>query len=167
MRSFVDSQGDTWDINITVWEVREVKRECDVYLTALADDNYALLRRLYSEMGLFGDVLSVVLTEQIEERGLDAKQFARRISADVVMAAYEALTRAIADFFFSPAARKALHIFIDKALATAKAMETTAMEHVTELEKMDANSLARKCIDFASSGQASPELFHTPLPMGS
>lgn len=92
MRSFTDSQGERWAIDLSVADLLALKTELNINLL----DNP---ESLPESLGGFVDLLSVILAEQIDKRGLDAVGFARRLSGGVLNDAIECFMGELTDFF--------------------------------------------------------------------
>lgn len=126
MSKFTDATGETWTIEISVHEIKQLRVELSVDLLKLMEDGGQMLKDLASDPILLVDVISVLLTEQITRRGLDERAFAGRLVGSGIANALDALIEAIANFF--PPQRGAM---IRRGWAKAQEMETRAMERLT------------------------------------
>ena len=68
MKIFNDTKGDGWQVEINTTVIKRVKTLLDINLLSLADDNFALLDRLSTDLILLVDVLYVVCCDQAKER---------------------------------------------------------------------------------------------------
>lgn len=134
MRSFYDAQQERWQIDLTVADLLALKAELGLDLLdkpeSIPDNLSALV-----------DVLSVLLTPQIEAKGLDANGFARRLNGDVLNKAMDCFMEELTDFF--------THLQRSRGLALkglwekAKEMEDLQAEMVTQaLGKLSSDWLA-------------------------
>lgn len=95
--SFVDSAGDRWTIEITVEHVQMLRRELGLDILAIVSDT-TILPRLATDDVLLVDTISLLLSDSIVRRNLDAAGFARRLLGDVMQAAADAMIEAVAVF---------------------------------------------------------------------
>ena len=168
MRTFTDTAGREWQLNITVGAVKRVREATDVLLPSLFDDDLTPLGEFVADYIKVVDVLWAVCKPQADAIDINAEQFAESLGNDSLGKATEALVRATIDFFTSPEQRTSLHQTIDKVLATTNQVQILAGAKVTEmLTELDPAQLAQSCLDFATSGQASRELTPTLEPLAS
>lgn len=132
MPKFVDAQGESWPVEITLPDVRRVRTALDLDLLDLSQEIFS---KLLDDPELAIDVLSVVLTPLIRERGLDADGFARRLVGDPLDAATDALLEGLIGFF--PSRRRAmLTAALTKTREWMAKTKTHAMETIHS-PKMD------------------------------
>lgn len=128
---FTDVAGDQWTITIDVEKVQQLRAELDLDLLAIATDK-EVLPRLATDDLLLVDTLSMLLTESILARGLDAKAFARRLFGDTLQAAADAMVRAVA--VFSRPQKRGLILKSWEAMARAEERVTgMALEKIPQL----------------------------------
>lgn len=157
MRSFCDTAGREWKLDITVGAVKRVREQTKVLLPSLFDDQFAPLAELSADCVKLVEVLWAAIEPQAVEKSVTPDQFAEAMGGDSLRLATEALVRATADFFTSPEQRTVLHKSLDLILATAGEFAIQATTKATEiLSNLDPAELASNCLDFAMSGQASP-----------
>lgn len=152
MRSFTDTEGREWQLNITVLTVKRVKEETGVLLTGIFADGCKLMGELSVDVVKLVEVLRCVCESQAVERGVDADQFAESLARDALGNAGMALMRSVADFFPNQDQRDGLNEIIDKLETAGLAM---AKEAKGKVQRIDANLLAKSYTDSALS---SPEL---------
>ncbi len=95
--TFTDAAGDKWTIELNVALVQSLRKELDLDLLAIVTDK-KILPRLATDDVLLVDAISLLLSESIETRKLDAEGFARRLFGDTLQAAAEAMVEAVAVF---------------------------------------------------------------------
>lgn len=127
MAIFTDAAGETWTIEISVDEIRQLRKEINVDLLALLDDNGTLLRKLAADPILLVDVISILCTDQIKRRQLDERAFAKRLVGAGLEAALDCLIEAIANF--TPPRQGAV---IRQMWAKTKELDQRAMTHLTK-----------------------------------
>lgn len=98
MAIFTDATGESWTIEISVDEIRQLRKEINVDLLSLLDDHGLLLRKLAADPILLVDVISILCTDQIKRRQLDERAFAKRLVGYGLEAALDCLIEAIANF---------------------------------------------------------------------
>lgn len=137
MATFIDSAGETWTIEISVDEIRQLRKEINVDLLALLDNDGSLLRRLAADPLTLVDVISLLCTEQIKRRQLDERGFAKRLVGYGLEAALDCLIEAIANF--TPPRQGAV---IRQMWAKVKELDQRAMDRLTT--KLESPDLTRK-----------------------
>lgn len=133
MPKFKDADGREWIVEPTLPDLRLVRSELDVNL--LDFGNKHLFARLVDDQELLIDILSVILTPQIQAREMSADDFARGLRGDVLDDAIEKFLESLVGFF--PRRRRR---FLEAALAKTATWMDRQTDHVlTILEgpKMD------------------------------
>lgn len=123
MASFTDSTGEEWQLHIDIPTARRVKRETGVDIVNVSKPAFSDLGDILTLV----DVLSVILTPQIEEAGLTEHDFACRLAGDAIEDAANALIAAIIEFF--PSRQRDL---LTRVSERAEAMRTQAELMATE-----------------------------------
>ena len=169
MRSFKDTEGREWLVCVNVANVRAVKALVGPNLYELAGGES--LNSLRDPITLC-DVLFVVCREQCEKRGVSSEDFARALGGDALGDAQDALIDGLIDFFPRAPMREALR----KAVASAKALETTAVQTVlTRIENGELESEISRAMQSGSQprlnesstsapGSLESTPVHSPLP---
>lgn len=105
MPQFIDFLERKWILNVNYETVKRVRDELQINLLEVVDKidpkdktSETLLQRLASDEVLLVDVVSVILTPQINERGLTASQFAEGMMGQGLENATDALIEGIANF---------------------------------------------------------------------
>ncbi len=120
MPTFIDVQGRTWSIDITVATLKRVRALVGVDLIEAAGGT--LLDRLVTDPVLLGDVLYACVKPQADERHVSDEEFGKALAGDVVEAATTALLEAFVAFFPSPRRR-----VLEKAVAKLAGWRTAAL----------------------------------------
>lgn len=123
MRTFTDSTGERWQINITAGSL------CDV-LTELGYDLSCGIEMMPEGIGPRVALLAVLLRDQINDRQLTERQFAQRLSGDAYGDATTCIIRELADFFsrLRPAYAEILRQVVDQEERHAEVMLGFAKE---------------------------------------
>lgn len=88
MQTFTDAKGNEWHIELDTMAVREIRKETGVDLLKLDEDS---LTALISDDEKLVDVISLICTDQIRRKEMDARSFARCLVGDAIDAACNAL----------------------------------------------------------------------------
>lgn len=114
MKSFKDKTGRSWDIELNVGTVRQIKSRCYVDFDHIITfdrrehpQDVSALEKLAEDSILLFDVIFVLCQKQIAEAGLDEEAFAELFDGDTIEAATGALLDEIINFS-RPARRKVL-----------------------------------------------------------
>jgi len=103
MKTFKDSAGQEWTINITLGAARRVKEECGINLLALdeevAEEGTSVLAILGTDELLLGGVIAEILRPQFAERGTTAEEVIENFTPEVVLASTNAFFEALIHFF--------------------------------------------------------------------
>jgi hypothetical protein len=163
MRSFTDTKGREWSVDITVAAVRRVRDATSILLTSMYENRCSLMEKLASDVVLLVDVLWATCKPQAAEAGITAEQFAEAMGGNSLASATEALVRATADFFSSQEQRDAFQGINNAILDTSKATMQQASKIVTEaMEQVDPSQLATSFLGSVMNGQELPESTRTP-----
>lgn len=137
MPIFTDTESRDWKVVVTVDTLEECRDQLSIDLMqALGGD---VLQRLGSDPALLASVLYVTCEEQVKERGLSPKQFAKAIFGDVLEKAADAFYEALTDFF-PPRQRPVLAKVMAKVqevngMATSEALTALDNPAITEAAK--------------------------------
>ena len=99
MKTFTDTAGHTWTIQMTLNAVKRVKARLDVDLLALEVGDPPLLTRLALEVILLCDVIYVLIQPQADELKVSDEQFGAALGGEVIHAAQTAFYEELVDFF--------------------------------------------------------------------
>ncbi len=102
MRTFKDSTGRAWTVEITVGSVQRARDLAGVDLLdpgALNERGEALMTRLALDLILFGQTLYALCKPQADAAGLNDEGFAGLLSGETLRGAYDAVWDEWADFF--------------------------------------------------------------------
>lgn len=163
-RSFTDTQGRDWPIEVTVSTVKRVRTLIDVDLLEVLDGK--LIDQLISDPVLLCDVLYAVCKPTADERGVSDEEFGRGLAGDAIEHATDALLTAIVSFSPSPRDRAALGQVLTKARAAMDRARDAIDERIAsgEVDRAIDRAIAPLLTPGASSGdaRASPALTPTP-----
>lgn len=119
MHTFKDAKGDEWVIELDIAITRDIRKQLGVDLLTLDKDTIAKLTGEDSEsIEKLVDVISLICTEQIKRKDMDARGFASRLNGDVLDDAWDALKEELV--FISRRNRKEV---VAKALEKTREME--------------------------------------------
>jgi uncharacterized protein with von Willebrand factor type A (vWA) domain len=160
MASFTDAKGDAWTVAVTYHDVQEVEKATGVYLPSLLDDKLETLSRLHEDFKLLVTVVAQLCDSQIEQRGMTAEDFAKRLGGDVLEGAAHAVVEATIDFFPNPHRREAMR----KAWGKIKQASQIYQEMMTPIVMAGIDETARALgkLSSASSGSASVSSASSP-----
>ena len=102
MKTFTDSAGRTWTINITVDAIKRVKDLVGVNLADVTEGDPPLLTRLETDLVLLCDVIYALIKPQADQHpsgGISDEQFGQALGGDAILAAHDAFWGALSDFF--------------------------------------------------------------------
>ncbi len=100
MPTFKDALDREWSIEITVGEIRRLRKELGINLTAVFDRDSNVLQALASDPVILVDTLCILLEDTIKKRGLDEQSFNAGLVGDGIERAVNCLVDAIV--LFSP-----------------------------------------------------------------
>lgn len=118
MRSFKDSTGAVWDLDLTIGTAKRLS-------SRLAADNINLLdaRGMMDRLGdiFFAiDCVAVLLEESLRERGITPSEFGSRLRGGSAFEAQRALIEEYIDFFPDPTIAAALRETMERSIETSK-----------------------------------------------
>jgi hypothetical protein len=145
MASFQDRLSRTWNIEITVFELKKVKDEFQLDLAECASADNRLFARLSTDTVLLVDVLSCLLEDQIKQLGLNDRQFAQGIVGVGITHAIEALVEAIVNFS-QPREGQLMRAMWNKLESTK---ELATVRVLGQMDEIDVNKLVTEHIDEA------------------
>ncbi len=160
MKIFNDTKGDGWQVEINTTVVKRVKTLLDINLLSLADDNFALLDRLSTDLILLVDVLYVVCCDQAKEREISDEEFGRRMAGDEIIAARDALIEELINFFPDARRRAMMKTVTGKARALTETILNKGQAAITEVESLDTEAVASALM--SSFGSLPESLESTP-----
>lgn len=123
MRHFDDTQGNRWSIDVSVGHLLDIKTQLKI---DLLDDGSQIPDSLSSWVS----ILYIVLEDQIQQRGLKPKDFAKLLGGNTLQAAVDAFMGDYADFFehLAPAKAQLVRGLWEKIQELEKAKKQIAME---------------------------------------
>jgi hypothetical protein len=148
MKSFKDSKGREWRIELTIGSVKRIQKRFGVNI-ADADD----FLRVHQNFELFGNIIAMLLEQQFAEQQVTADDVEESMNGEVLAAARDAMVEELA--FFSPNREAAL-----KALpALKKRQEKLVGDLVEKIERGEMDEQLMKVAQSVSGkpSTASPE----------
>ncbi len=133
MPQFNDSLKRPWSIAIDYQSVKQLRESLGVNLLSVVEKDSDLLMRLANDEVLLVDVISVLLTDQIQKQGLTPEQFASGMLGEGLQSAVDALIEGIASF-----SRPQKGAVIRKTWQALSAAQTHASNRIVSSEMMPA-----------------------------
>jgi hypothetical protein len=145
MKSFKDSMGRTWTLEINVGAVKRIRAICDINILDLVtidektnQPNVDMLTKLSSDPVLLVDCLYAVCKPDADAQGISDEEFGRAMSGDTIEYATNELLDAIVDFF--PEAKRKL---FQKVLRTAHRFANEQKRVILDMiDKVDLDKVA-------------------------
>ena len=161
MRTFTDTAGRSWNVELNTTAVKNVRTLLGVNLMSVLDDNCKLLAQLYDDPVLLVDVLYCVCREQAQKLDVSDEDFGRAMAGDAIEHAAVALTEELADFFRTARQRAMMRDILTKTRTLADRLMDAAEQR---LQAVDMEAVAKTAIaSFGSSGE-SPASTPDPSP---
>ena len=157
--AFKDTEGRTWQVAITVADVKRVRSLLDIDLYKLLDDGFKGLGELVADPVALVDLVYVLCRPEADRRGVSDEDFGRAMAGDCIEDAVDAFLGALTDFFPNPRVRQSL----TSLLAKGRRVRDLVMDRATEqIGAIDVDSEAARWI--ASSGSSPASSASTPAP---
>ena len=99
MKTFNDSAGRTWKLELTIAAAKRVKALTGTDLLALDQGDPPALTKLGLDVMLLCDVIFAVLQPQADAAGVSDEQFGESLGGEAILAARNAFFEELADFF--------------------------------------------------------------------
>jgi hypothetical protein len=161
MHSFTDKRDRTWQLDVNVDAVEQIRTECQIDLLEATDPEAHLLDRLAENPVKLVAMLYVLCREQAEADGVTPRDFGRAMGGEAIDRAAEAFEKALVDFF--PRLRRLL---LGKALEKTRATKAAAvdravayMESPAFAQKLDRllSELDRRFSELPESSASTPD----------
>jgi hypothetical protein len=152
MKSFKDTAGRTWLVQVNVGTIKRVRDLLGVDLLAIVEDGAKLLRDLADDPVRLVDVLYAVLKPQADAATpyVNDEQFGEAMFGDPIAAGFEALVEAVTDFFPQARQRKALTTLMGKFWLTANLILDQSQ---TAIESIDPVAIVQAAQEKAQAAQ--------------
>jgi len=159
MRTFADSAGRQWKVELTLGAAKRIQALTGVNLLELDRGDPPLLTRLGLDVMLLCDVIFAVLEPQAEAAGVSDEQFGEALGGEAILAARTAFFEELADFF-----RRLGRADLARAIPAQEKLLAVAVERADRrIGEVDVEQAARQIVgDRSLSLQASSE--STPSP---
>ena len=140
MATFTDAKKRRWDVVVSYDTIEEVRAQVDLDFLTVVEKDSKVIEKLMLDHRLLCQVLYLVLKDDADKAGVDARDFGKGLFGDALDAGFQALLGAIADFFPEPAERLVLKMQVGKLVEMRKSLaEKAKLELIPDLEKaMDA-----------------------------
>lgn len=159
MRTFKDTAGRTWTIQINVNAVKACRALAGVDLVGLFDPKLDGLSELLADPVRLVDTLYVLCKAEADKASVSDEDFGRAMGGDALDHASRAFLDELVDFFPDPRRRET----IKKILTASRALQERMMEETEkEVDAIDVDSIVRKLI--GSSGDSPGSSGSTPDP---
>ncbi len=99
MPRFADSTGRTWNLDLTVGDIKRIRRRMGIDLMGLLDGEPRLVDRIRDDLELAINLVFAAIEPQAEAAGVTDEQFGHALTGEAASAALAALWGAVADFF--------------------------------------------------------------------
>lgn len=153
MRTFTDSAGRAWNLELTISAAKRIKSLCSVDLTDLQAGEPPLLFRLEKDVVLLMDVIFALVKPQADAQGVSDEQFGQAMNGPAAGAAADAFWQELTDFF--RLARPVLAELIESGRELDKArIETLRVSKTVALEKI--KTLGKSSTSLPASSDATP-----------
>jgi hypothetical protein len=128
MKTFTDSAGRVWTLQVTVSSIKRVKSLAGVNLCDLNDGEPPLIARLESDLILLFDVIFSLVKPQADAAGVTDEQFAQAMGAPAAGQAVQAFWEELVDFFQSARPLVAELILAGRELREARTAALAALK---------------------------------------
>lgn len=153
MKTFTDSTGRAWNLELTIAGAKRIKSICDVDLMDLQAGEPPLLFRLEKDVILLMDVIFALVKPQADAAGITDQQFGQAMNGPAAGAAADAFWEELTDFFRST--RPALVELIESGRELEKArIESLRASRERALEKI--KTLGQSSTSSPESSGATP-----------
>lgn len=152
MKTFCDSQGRTWVLQITIGAIKRVQGLCDVNLAKLMDGEPPLLTRLEADLELLCNVIWALVKPSADQQQITDHEFGAALGGEAILAAHDAFWSELADFF-----QGLRRTELVKAIEKQRAMVAAAVRAAdARIEALDVEALVRSTLgDSAGNSPAS------------
>lgn len=132
-RTFTDTAGRVWLVELHPLNMKRVRELTGTNLGAVLNDEMRGLRDLFADAVLFADVLCVLCRDEAEKRNVSDEDFGRALGGGVLEEAADAFLGALADFSRSQV-RVPLLALAQKEKEYAARMAAVAAEKIAEID---------------------------------
>lgn len=126
MSRFTDRAGREWDLSLNMGMISRIRKANNINLGNILGNQKELIRLIYDDLDLLGQVLYGLLEPQIKKFNIDADEFAEAFDGRTLQAARDALAVAITNFSLPPQAATAASESLKKVMGATDEM-TAAM----------------------------------------
>ncbi|MGI6273729.1 MAG: hypothetical protein ACOYLD_15425 [Anaerohalosphaeraceae bacterium] len=154
MRSFTDSTGRTWTINLTIDAAKRVRDLLGINLLEPEAGDPPLLTRLGTDEILLCDVIYCLIKPQADQQAITDEQFGQALGGEAILAAQKAFYEELIDFF-----QKRGRSDRARAVATqARMIEAAAAAVERQIQAIDVDATIRGVIsgDLPGSSVSTP-----------
>lgn len=134
MKTFNDTKGQTWTVEINVAAGRRCRTLADTNIYGLVENNFAGLAELATDYERLVNVLFALCKEEAESRGVDDEAFAALMGGDALWEGYLAFREELIDFFPDRRRRAALKKVVEKGDALGERVFQLGMEKIDEID---------------------------------
>lgn len=157
MRTFIDTQGRTWAIRLTLGTLRDIQSKLGINLLMLHDGDPPLITRLISDQLLVGELICALLEKQFEEKGMTEADMNESFDGKTLLAASSAFFEELMDFF-QGCGRPDMAEAIKARTVMVGAMIARTMQAVTE--QVEIATVGTTSTDLPESSESTPTESH-------
>jgi hypothetical protein len=143
MKSFKDTAGRTWTLQVNVGTIKRVRDLIGVDLLKVVENNARLLSELADDPIKLADVLYAVIKPEADAARVTDVQFGEAMYGDPIGDGFDSLLEALTDFFPQARQRKALETLMAKFRQTANLILDGAQ---TQIDAIDPQSAASRTL---------------------
>jgi len=159
MKTFVDTSGRSWSVQLTIDSVKRVKSLLDVNLLDLVSGDPPLLTRFGTDIVLLCDVIFVLIKPQADALGVTDEQFGAALGGEAILNAHAAFYDELIGFFQGMGRTDLVRAVTAQRNLINKAISKVAMQ----IEGMDLDKILEEIIGNSSTSLQGPaELTQVP-----
>lgn len=155
MKSFKDTKGRIWEVNVTASAIKRVKSLIGVNLYALIEDGFKPFSDLVASPVELVDVLYCLCKPQADSLGVTDEQFGEQMAGEILLAATDAFVESYVDFFPDPRIRQQLHDLIRKTKVVQDRLTERGERLVSSLDPEEAAKELIKLLDEEAAARMS------------
>ena len=132
MAKFTDCLEREWDLTLTLGAVSRVRKSHKIDLGKILSDHKELVRLLYEDFDMLGQVLYGLLEKQIKAANLTDDDFIDGFDGPAIQRARDAFAEAIANFSLPPQVATAAVANLKKAMGATDELKAALIDQETD-----------------------------------